>query len=289
MDSGEARCDLVEFPLETYNLVASLFSFIKFMPQVTRKIYCDKSVYDFLRQTGIGRLFDSVNQVSFEKVLDSAYPTLGRFFAYPKIWAYTQFRENGFVVDTDLILKQNLLEYLDLRRIYIYRYEEMSASRIPVNSSRNEIEVLVRGSKCSESFRNFANYVNTCNAGLLYFPDSKIANIVGHTLLSMGIELQSFLDSNYPNSLDKGLCWTLYEESPLLGLLETISQTKVLSFLPNSYEELSVDWKGDIRENIQWQEEIAMRIAEELNLQELKNVWIKVKNCKNGKGFHSVI
>lgn len=289
MDSGKARCDLIEFPLETYSMVASLFSFIKYMPQVTRRIYCDSSVYTFLKHTKISKLFDEVNLVSFEKVLDKSYPTLGRFFAYPKIWAYTQFRENGFIVDTDLILKKNLLEYLDLSKNYIYRYEKESANRIPVSSSRNEIEVLVRSSKCSESFRKFANYVDTCNAGLLYFSSSKIANIVGHTLLSMGIELQSFLDSNYPNSLDKGLCWTLYEESPLVGLLETISQTKVLSFLPDSYEELSVDWEGEIRTRIDWQEEIALRIAKELNLRELKNVWVKLKAHKDGEEFYSLI
>lgn len=274
MDSGRAGCDLKDYPLETISFIASLFSFIRFAPTFKRIIYCDQSVSRFLDRTGISKLLDEKYVVSFKKKIDIPYPTLGKFFAYPKIWAYSQLDEPGFIVDTDLILKEPVTQWLDLEKYYMYYYYDKTANRIPESASIDEIGALTQGSKCSPSFRSFADYSNTCNAGLIYFADSRTANVVGHTLLSMGIELQEFLDAKYFESLNKGLCWTLYEESPMKNLIEFVTKQEVQEIPKDAYVEMSIPWSETV--TLQAQENIVKDLAKDLQFGELIKYWKRI-------------
>lgn len=235
------RCDLIDNPWEAFLFKVSLISWMKYAPTVERVFYCDRTVYDFIDKNRILDLLDTVHVVDFKSELNRRYPLAHQFFAYPKLWAMCQQTEPFFICDTDGILRQNISNWFDSEKIYAVYYPAECSSRTPDYTPELALQKLNNCCTGSPTLRSFCDYTNTINAGLLYFPDARIGQIVGHMVLTLGTDIQCALVKSQERVGSEGdlFIWTLYEESLLSNLITFVSKQKIETLLNDKFEECS--------------------------------------------------
>lgn len=249
MDSGRALCELEAEPLELAALEASVISWIKFAPSVIRVFYADQSVFKILESYNLLRYFDEVKIVDFDQDLDGKYNRLGMFFAYPKIYAMTQQEEPFFLCDTDCVLRENLRNWFtDPTQYYAYYYMDGS-TRTPDDATEEELAELSKVAHSSALLRSFCDYSRTINAGLVYYADPKVGQIIGHLILEAGLDIQRTIDRDKPESWR--LFWTLYEESLLHNLIEFVGRSKVQEIPLKCFEEFSEGYRDRMHNDSQ--------------------------------------
>lgn len=239
MDSGNAGCDLETEPLELAALEASALSWIKFAPRIQRIFYADEPVYDILKKNNLLQLYNRVVVVDYAKSLDGKYTRLGKFFAYPKMYAMTQQEEPFFICDTDCVLRDRISLWLkDWTKYYAYYYVENS-TRTPSDATEVELSQLASISQRTPLLRSFCDYTRTVNAGLMFFADPKVGQCLGHLLLEAGLDIQEGIDNRSNKEPGVRLLWTLYEESFIHNLVEFLAKQPIEEIPLNMFEEFS--------------------------------------------------
>lgn len=235
------RCDIITNPWETFIFKVSIMSWMKYAPQVKRVLYCDEKVHQFLTEKNYLKYLDEIILVDFEEAIDRRYPKVESFFAYPKIWAMTQQIEPFFICDTDGVLRCNISEWFDEKEYYAVWYPREIMSRTPDYTPENALCKLSQICTSSPALQSFCDYTDTINAGLLYFPDVKVAQIVGHMILTLGTDIQEGLEKSRLSLGQEGddFVWTLYEESLLNSLITTISKKEIQKVKYEQFEECS--------------------------------------------------
>lgn len=235
------RCDLIDNPWEAFLFRASLISWMKYAPRVERVIYCDLKVQKFLTTHGYADYLDRIILVNFEKELDKRYPDSEPFFAYPKIWAISQQTKPFFVCDTDGILRCNISDWFEENQYYAVYYPKENQNRTPDYTPFKALCKLAQICVSSPLLQSFCDYTNTINAGLLYFPDPRVAQLVGYTILTAGTDIYRGLEQVRKDIGNVGddFVWTLYEESLLSNLITFISGKEIKKVMPSQFEECS--------------------------------------------------
>lgn len=206
--------DLAVSSFQEYALVASALSWMKYAPTYWRVFYVDQSIYDFLKERGYLNLYNEVVVVDFRKELRDVHQA--SFFAYPKIWAYTQQESPFFICDTDCILTTTLEEWLDESKCYGFLYDH--TENMPLGNSRFEprhtSDSFIAYSNSitkSPGLRSFCNPAHSVNGGFLYFPDAKKAQALGYIILSLCKEIQEGQGN-----------WVLFEEALIPTILDVL-------------------------------------------------------------------
>lgn len=234
------HCDLIDNPCESFIFKCSLLSWMKYAPNVQREIYCDSKVTDFLKKVHLFELLDQVHTVDFEQELDRRYGGREGFFAYPKMYAMMQQDSPFFLCDTDGVLLSPLIEWFNPSNYYTVHYDSASSSRTPVWTNEEGLRLLAKGCSGTPTLRSFCNHTNTINAGLLYFADPRVGQIVGHMILALNLDIETSLEQ-LSDLRQKGneFLWTLYEESLLEGLITYISREKIEEIPAGRFRECS--------------------------------------------------
>lgn len=254
MDSGRPLCELKAEPLELAALEASVISWIKYAPTSFRVIYVDLSVYGFLKDRELFNYFDKVEIVDYVKEFDNKYKGIGKFFAYPKIYAMIQQEEPFFLCDTDFVLRTNIRKWFtDDTQYYAYYYVDES-TRTPDDATEEELITMSKIAHSSALLRSFCDYTRTINAGLVYYADPRVGQIVGHLMLEAGLDIQRTINLISPTSYR--LLWTFYEESLLQNLIEYVSHSKVQEIPLEFFEEFSEGYRERINNNREVLEDI---------------------------------
>lgn len=238
------RCDLISNPWETFLFKASLLSWIKYCPRAERVLYCDSTVRVFLetKAEDIVHFLDRIIEVNFEEELDKRYPRNHHFFAYPKMYAMCQQTEPFFICDTDGILRSNVSEWFDETKYYAVYYNSDWTNRTPDYSPKEALRKISYSCTGRPALRSFCDYTNTINAGLLYFADPRVAQLVGHLILTLGTDIQDSFEEIYkkvPSPLGNDFIWTLYEESLLGNLIKYITKQPIEVVREGQFEECS--------------------------------------------------
>lgn len=210
----DGQHDLAVSSFQEYALVASALSWMKYAPNYWRVFYADQSIYDFLKKRGYLNLYNEVILVDFKKELLEKHRA--KFFAYPKIWAYTQQESPFFICDTDCILTTNIEEWLDKTKCYGYLYDH--TKNLPLGNDRFEprhtLDSFIDYSNAivnSPGLRSFCNPVRSVNGGFIYFPDAKKAQALGYIMLSLCKEIQEVQGN-----------WVLFEEALIPTILDVL-------------------------------------------------------------------
>lgn len=205
-------------------LEASVQSWKLQHPSITRVLYVDQILFDFLKGKQILQFWDEVHIVDFQKEIVERYNT--RFFAYPKMWAFTQQSEPFFICDTDVVLKNNVgFSWFDPTRYYGVPYSFTHDSK-PTGLDLIKLETF---KDLVPELRAICNWEKSVNGCLFYFPDSDIANRVGEIMLQVGTALDAC-----PILTQFKHKWILYEEAIMRNIVEMLTGTEMLA-IPNSW------------------------------------------------------
>ena len=212
--TGKGEHDLAKSTFQQFMLVCSLTSWAKFAPNFERVLYADTSVRKWLRDRNLERLWDVIETVDFSKMLPRKYGV--EFFAYPKMWAFTQQTEPFFICDTDAVLMQPLHNWFDPEIYWAWLYDHS----IKQDLTSRGLEEFFRFSSSisSPGLRTFCNFTKCANGGMIFFPDPKIAQILGHTMMSISKDIEW---------KETDLNWVLYEEALIPSILEAMGHKMV--------------------------------------------------------------
>ena len=197
--------------VQIYGLISSLLSWIKFAPNFTRVLYADSTILSFLKQKNLLDLWDEIEEVDFIEELEGKYGV--NFFAYPKIWTWTRQTEPFWICDTDTVLIKPLCEWFDPTKYWSQLYDHSIKPDLHSRGKQGFFEVA--SNLKFPSVREFCNWTKCSSAGLIFFPEPKIAQILGHTILSIAKDIRK-------GSPD--LNWVLYEEALIPSILETMGR-----------------------------------------------------------------
>lgn len=216
-DWSERGCfDLRNYSFQLYVTVASVFSWMKYAPQFRRVIYVDESTHNLLCEKNLIHLWDKVEIVDFRKEIHKKYCV--HFYAYPKMYAYTQQTEPFFICDTDVVLFEPIDNWFDPTKYWAVPYNASTYPNFYKNISAIDYAKSQEACKKSVGLSSFCNYNNSVNGCMLFFPDPKVGQLVGRLTMNLGSELNEE-DVN-------GATWLIYEEALLKNLIEFISHEK---------------------------------------------------------------
>lgn len=206
-------CELLDFK-ELATMSAALATWQVLAPEVTRVIYLDSSMYDYLNKKEILGRYNEVVVVDFDKEIDSKYPEIN-FFAAPKLWALTQQKEPFFLLDTETFILKRLKEWYDEDTFYSLKYSKTNKNHIS-NWDPKEQEDVNQLKKQLGSLGDYLDPDKMIEAGFTSWPDPKIAREVGETCLEICRKVCS--SPGGIKSFSKK--WTFCEESILVPVTE---------------------------------------------------------------------
>lgn len=181
-------------------------------PELTRVLYVDQSVYDFLNQKNILHRFHQVEIVDFEKELDSVYSDID-FFAAPKLWALSIQPEPCFLVDTETMLFYPLTDWYN-EEYHFIEYEKENPIQLE-HWSPDDIEKWKQLNRELGPDQLYLRPDLMVNAGLTSWPDVRVLQAAGLRMLHIcNAVCRSTVDFRYK--------WTFCEESILRSVVEMI-------------------------------------------------------------------
>lgn len=198
-------------------LKASVQSWKQYYPEFIRALYVDQVLYDFLENQRVLSFWDEIHIVDFQVEIVQKYRT--RFFAYPKMWAFTQQSEPFFICDTDVILRKEAdFSWFDPKQYYGVFYNFVHDT----NPTSLDLIKLESFKFLIPELKRVCNWTKSVNGCLFFFPDPKVAKKVGETMLQIGTALDQCCI--LPQFKHK---WILYEEAIMRNTVELLTGVEV--------------------------------------------------------------
>lgn len=177
---------------KSYNrflLEASVRSVIQYAPWFTRIFYVNQTLYDLLKELRWLKYWHRVEVVDFKQKLQEDRATT--FFALPKVWAYTQQEEPFWIFDTDVMFIRDISEWFDPNYLWVDRYDFMERAEMLENTQQVDPTGL-------------SNPRASAVGAPIFFPNPKIANIIGHAILDFNVETVR-ISENLDNFKEEGI------------------------------------------------------------------------------------